>query len=168
MNICMLDLFVTKMPTKVAHERVDPDAFDRLCVAMERIEFAAALRVAEILPISGFVASAGEARLLDEGFEQHWAVGVACVPIISQASADQSEDARSEISTSNPRQDQKAGIVDDEVQVAPTLLGGPADGVIARLGFPSARAEAEQGDDFSGGTHEVAQLRPRQRLMAEV
>jgi hypothetical protein len=45
----MLGLFVTKMPAKVAHERINPDAFDGLCVAMKRIEFATSLRVPKML-----------------------------------------------------------------------------------------------------------------------
>ncbi len=62
---------------------------------MERIEFAATLRIAEILPVGGFVAlrpgeaGAGKARLLDEGFPQYVAIGIAGVSINCQAPADQ-------------------------------------------------------------------------------
>ena len=162
------NLSAAELPLEVARQRIDPDALDRLCMAMECVELAASLGIPEILPVGGLVASAGEAQLLDEGFQQDRAIGVAGVPIIGQASADQSEDPRSEVFTANPWQDEEAGVVDDEVQVAPALLSGPADGVIAWLGFPGARTEAEGGDDVPFGAHEVAQLRTRQGLMAEV
>jgi hypothetical protein len=60
------------------------------------------------------------------------------------------------------------GIVDDGMQISSALLGGPTDHLIARFGFPSACTEADYGDDLSGGTYEVTQLRPRQGLMAEI
>ena len=108
---------------EVARERINPDAFDGLCVAMQGVELAAALRVAEMLPVGGLVAGAGKARLLDEGFEQHRPIGVAGMPVIGQASADQGEDARGQVFAVDPRQDEEAGVVDDEVQIALSLLG---------------------------------------------
>jgi len=73
-------LSVAKTLIEVAHERIDPDAFDGLCVAMQGVEFAAALGVAEMLPVGSFVAGAGKARLLDEGFKQHRSIGIAGLP----------------------------------------------------------------------------------------
>ena len=168
MKGCTAGLSVAEMRTEVAHERIDPDAFDRLCVAMQGVELAASLRVAEVLPVGGFVASAGKARLFDEGFEQDWAIRVASMPVLGQASADQGEDAGGEVTAMDPRQDEEARVIDDEVQMALALLAAPADGLIARLGFPGAGAEAKHGDDFACGAHEVAQLRSRQELMTEI
>jgi hypothetical protein len=68
----------------------------------------------------------------------------------------------------DPRQDEEAGIVHDEVQVALSLISRPADDLIARLYFPGTRAEAERGDDVASGAHEVAQLRAGHELMPEV
>src|ERR1022692_477356 len=90
-------LSVAEMRTEVAHERINPDALDWFCVAMERIELAASLCVSKILPVGGFVAGAGEARLLDKGFQQDGAIGVAGVPVLGQASTDQGEHARGEV-----------------------------------------------------------------------
>jgi hypothetical protein len=78
----MADLFGAEMLAEVPRERINPDAFDGLCVAMQCVEFTAALRVAEILPVGGFVASACEARLFDEGFQQYRAIDVARVPVL--------------------------------------------------------------------------------------
>jgi len=83
MTNAKISLSVAELALEVARERIDPDAFDGLGVAMQSVEFAPALRVAEVLPISGFVACAGEARLFDEGFEQHRAIGVAGLPVVN-------------------------------------------------------------------------------------
>ena len=64
----MADLFAAEALVEVARERINPYAFNGLGVAMQCVKFSAALRVAEILPVSGFVASACEARLFDEGY----------------------------------------------------------------------------------------------------
>src|SRR5271165_5351253 len=161
-------LLVAELPAEVTRQRINPNAFDGLGVAMLNIKLAAALGVSEIAPVGGFVAGAGKARLFDKGFQQDRTIRVACIPVIGKASANQSEHARSKIFAGYPRQYQEPRVVDDEVQVALALLAGPADGRIARLGFPGACAEAEHRDDLAGGAHEVAQLRAGQRLMAEI
>src|SRR3990172_13252706 len=168
MTNAKISLSVAELALEVARERIDPDAFDGLGVSRQSVEFAAALRVAEVLPISGFVSCAGEARLFDEGFEQHRAIGVAGLPIIGQSAADQGEDARGEVFAADPRQDEEAGVVDDQVQVAPTLIARPTDDLIPGFNLPGARAEAKGGYDVAGGAHEVAQLRAGHQLMPEV
>src|SRR5450755_951203 len=164
----IVNLSATEMPAEVWHERVNPEAFDRLGVAMQGIELAAPLRVTEVLPVGGLVASAREAGLFDEGFEQDRSIRITSVPVLCQAAADQGKDAGGEITAIDPRQDEEAGVIDHEVQTAPALLAGPADRHVARFGLPGARAEAEGGDDVTSGTHEVAQLRSGQKLVAEI
>src|SRR5579863_6224926 len=39
------DLAVAELPLKVAHERIDPDALDRLCLAMQDVQFSPTLRI---------------------------------------------------------------------------------------------------------------------------
>src|SRR5450759_604874 len=168
MRDCTTELCVAELRSEVANERIYPDAFDGLRVAMESVELAASLGITQVLPVGGFVAGAGEARLFNEGFEQQRAIRVASVPVFGQASTDQREGARGEVTTGYPRQDEEARVVDDQMQVSLALLAAPADGVIARLSFPGARAEAEHGDDFPCSAHEVAQLRTGQGLMSEV
>src|SRR6266404_3690799 len=89
-------LSVAELPLEVAHERVDPDAFDGLGAAMQGVELATTLRIPEMLPVGGHVAGACEARLFDEGFEQDRPIGVAGLPVGGQSSTDQGEDARGE------------------------------------------------------------------------
>lgn len=70
------------MSPKGPGKRVDPDGFDWLVAAMERIDCAATLGIAEILPMGGLAAGAGRARVVDERLEQYGTVGVTGLPII--------------------------------------------------------------------------------------
>src|ERR1700730_9204670 len=97
MNDDIAQLPVAEMCSEVTHERINPDALDGLGVTVLGIELAAALRVSQIPPVGGVVAGAGEARLLDEGFQQDRAIRVARVPVLSQASTDQGERPRSQV-----------------------------------------------------------------------
>src|ERR1017187_3703785 len=149
-----------ELALEVARERIDPDAFDGLSVAMQG--------VAEVLPVGGLVAGTGKARIFDEGFKQDGPVGVAGVPVIGQSSAHQGEGTGGEVFAVYPRQDEEAGIVHDEVQVALSLIARPTDELIAGIDLPGARAEAKGRDDVAGGAHEVAQLGPGHELVSEV
>jgi hypothetical protein len=150
------DLAIAERALEVTYKRIDPDAFDRPIVSMQRIKLAAALRVAEVLPVRSLVTGASKARLLDEGFEQDRPIGIAGMPVLGQSLSGQGEDARGEVFAADPRQDEEAGIIDDQVQVALSLLRRPANELISRFYFPSARAKAEGGDDMACGAHKVA------------
>ena len=54
------NLWDTEMSAKVAHEGIDPEAFNGLGVAMKLVELAAPLRVPEILPVGSFITSAAK------------------------------------------------------------------------------------------------------------
>lgn len=164
----IVNLSATQMPAEVGHERENLDALDRLCIAMQGIELTATRGVTEVLPVCGLVASTGEARLFDEGFKRDWSIRIAGVPVLWQAPGDQSEDAGGEITAIDPRQDEEARVVDDEVQTVSALRCGPTDRSIARLGFPGARSKAKNSDDVPCGTYEVAQLRSGQELVTEI
>src|SRR5665213_107426 len=144
------DLPVTELPLEVASEGIDPDALDGLSVAMQDIELAPALGIAEVSPVGSLITGAGKARLLDEGFEQDGPIGVAGLPVIGQPAAHQGEDARGEVLALDPRQDEEAGIVHDEVQVALPLICRPTNELVPGFDLPGARAEAQSGDDVAG------------------
>src|SRR5216684_257238 len=162
------NLSFAKLSLEVARERVDPDAFNWLGVAMQGVELAATLRIPEELPVGGLVTGSGKARLLDEGFEQDRPIGIVGLPVIGQSLGRQSQDAGSKIFAVDPRQDQEPCVVDDEMQIAFSLICGPANELVPGLYFPGARAEAEGGDDVVCGAHEVAQLRPGHELMSKI
>src|SRR5208337_1026458 len=64
MSESIAQLLVAEPETEIASEWINPNAFHRFGVAMHRIELTAALGVAQILPVGGFVAGSGEARFL--------------------------------------------------------------------------------------------------------
>ncbi len=66
-----LERLAAELSLEVTGERINPDAFDRLMVAMQNVELAATLGIAEVLPVGSLVTGASKGRLLDEGFEQH-------------------------------------------------------------------------------------------------
>jgi hypothetical protein len=109
MNERGVNLSVAEISSEVADERIYPDAFDGFGVAMQSIELATSLGIPQILPVGSLVASACEAWLFDEGFQQHRPVGVAHMPVVRQALADQGEGARSEVAALDPGQDQESG-----------------------------------------------------------
>lgn len=78
----IVNLYATQMPAKFGHERVNPDALDRLGAAKQRVELAVSLRVTEVLPVGGLVANAGE-----RGFSTIDAAIVGHVAHASSASA---------------------------------------------------------------------------------
>ena len=108
---------------------------------MAAVELAAALGFADEDPVRAAVGGAVEARGFAEGFEQDGADGVASAPVVGQASFDLGEEVRGEVGDAYPGQDQEAGVVDHEGQVALPGFGGPADEAVAGRGLPGGGAE---------------------------
>ena len=82
------DLSAAELSLEVARERINPNAFDGLGIAMQDIKLAATLGISEVLPVGGLVTGAGKALLLDEGFEQDRPIGVADLPVFREPAAD--------------------------------------------------------------------------------
>ncbi len=93
---------------------------------MAGIEFPAALGLAEMDPVGGAVAGAVEARGLAEGLEQDGADAVALVPVAGELALEAGEQMGGQGGEADPGQDEVAGVIDDEGQVA--LAGGGIPG----------------------------------------
>lgn len=89
------------------------------------------------------------------------------LPVIGESLGGQGEYLGGKVLRCDPRQDEEAGIVDDEMEVALALRVSPADEVVAGRTLPGAGAEAEQGEDFLVDADQVAQLCAGQGLVAE-
>ena len=145
----------------VGAEGFEEDILDRLVVFVTSIELAAALGLAHVDPVGGAVAGAWEARRLAEGFEQDGTQAVALLPIVGELALQAGEQVGGQRGEANLGQDEIAGVIDDERQVA--LAGGrvPAHETVARGGFPGGGAAAQQSQQQAvGGVHEVTQLGP--------
>ena len=69
--------------------------------------------LADAGPVGGFVAGAGKAFAVDEGFHEHWPDSVGFLPIGGYPFAERPEDLACEVFGGYPGQDQVACVVDD-------------------------------------------------------
>ncbi len=154
---------------KVFVEGVEVDVFEWFGILVVAVEFSAALGLADVNPVGGAVAGAGESPAFYEGLEKHGGVVVAGVPVVGQLFGGKGEYLGGEVSRAHPGQDEKAGVVDDEVEVLGALPGGPADEVVAWGDFPCGGAEAEGGQQLAvGAEDEVADLGAGKGLVSQV
>ena len=124
----------------VRAEGFDEDVFDRLVVLVAGIEFAAALSLAQMDPVGGAVAGAGKARGFAEGLQQDGADSVALAPVVGELSLEAGEQMGSQGRETDPGQDEIAGVIDDQGQVALAGGGLPADETVAGGRFFQAAA----------------------------
>ena len=71
--------------------------------------------------------------------QEHRTVAVACLPVLRDLPGGQGQDLAGQVARSDPRQDQEAGVVDEQVELLLALPWGPADPGIAGCGLPGRR-----------------------------
>ena len=103
--------------SEVFVEGVEVDVFDGCGVLVVAVEFTAALGVADVDPVGGAVAGAGKALAFYEGLQKHRGVVVAGVPVVGQLFGGKGEYLGGEVPRAHPGQNEKPGVVDDEVEV---------------------------------------------------
>ena len=118
--------------------------------------------------VGGLVTGAFETPLLDKGLQQQRTVTVASLPIVGKPADSCAQDLGSEIFRLDPGQNEKAGVVDETMQVLLALPVAPADEAITRRALPGGGAKAQEGEQVIPGTDPIAQLRAREGLVAEV
>ena len=150
-------------------EGIEEDVFDWEDLPMLEFEFTASLGLADAYPVGGPVAGAVEAVFLNEGFEENGAVLVALFPIVRETFGDRGKDAGGEVLGMDPGEDEKAGVVDNQMEVLCALLRVPADEAVAGCDLPGGGSEAEKSHKLPVFTvHKIARLRPRKRFVPEV
>ena len=133
------------------------------------VKFSAALGFPDVAPVGGAIAGAGKALTFHESLEKHGGVLVAGVPIVGQSFGGEGEYLGGEISRSYPGQNEKPGVVDDEVKIFYALLGSPADEVVAWRDFPCRGTKTESGQKLTArAVDEVADLSTGKRLVSKV
>jgi len=83
------------------------------------------------MPISGAVTGALKAVIFDKGFQEDRSIAIHGLPVVGHYPGDLPQDHGREIARLNPRQDQKAGIVENQVQPTLALSVIPADEAVA-------------------------------------
>ena len=135
-------------------EGIEVDVLNGKSELIFDIELSAPLGLADMDPVGGSVTGALEPVPLDKRFEENGGEGEALPPVVLDAAGGQGEEMGGEVFGSDPGEDEKAGIVDDEG--------------ISGSDLPSGGPEAKAGDGGFSGEGEVADLISGKGLVAEV
>jgi len=112
---------------EVFGEGLEEDIFDRFEADVGFVEFSSALGLANVNPVGGAVAGCAKAFGVNEGFQQNGFESVAVFPVLRNSPGGARQDRGGEVLDFDPWEDEKAGVVDDPVEVVFSLRGGPAD-----------------------------------------
>ena len=94
---------------------------------------------------------------------------VSSVPVQGQLFGGQGEYLGGEIFRGNPGQYEKPCVIDDEVEMLGTLLGGPADEAVAWCDFPCCGTKPEGGQELTvSAKDKVSDLSARKRVASQV
>ena len=141
---------IRKLPDQPIFEAfsqgIQPYVLDGNALLAGWAELAAPLGLADMNPVGRPVTGAREAVLFDKGFQQQRAVAIAVLPVPRKLPGRQPQYFGGEVVRADPRQDQEAGVVDDEMEVSLALPVVPADEAVARGALPGGGAKAQQRD----------------------
>ena len=126
-------------------ERQEEDILDGRGVLIMSIEFATALGLTDMDPVGGTVAGTAEAAGFAEGFEQDGAEAVAMEPVVGEGAGGEGEQVGGEVRDAGPGQDQEAGMIDDEGEVAQAGGGVPADEAVTGADFAAEKPSRARG-----------------------
>src|SRR5208337_4197863 len=110
--------------------------FDRSIRSVRLIILAAAGRLPPPNPVGRAVTSPAKSRGIHKGFRKIDRMLVEASPILRQRPRHAPERVRSQVQYHDPGQKQKAGVVSQQVQVAPPRCRTPAQEAAAALGQP--------------------------------
>ena len=113
----------------------DQEAFRAAMLHILRIGLAKPAGQPELVPAGGFIAGPVKTGRIDEGFDEKQGVAVALVPIGCDPFRAEREDFRGEVGLRTARQDEKPGVVGQQMEALPVKTGRPADPVVAGVGF---------------------------------
>ena len=126
------------------------------------------LRLPQAPPVRRSIAGPRKALRLHKGLQQNRPVSIALLPRPRQLPGNHRQQFTGQTANANPGQYQKSCIVDHTAEVAVTLRAAPANPFIPWSALPGRCPKAEKTDKALTGIGEVAQLRPRQWLVAQI
>ena len=118
-------------------ERVKPDLFFRKRMRIVYIHFAPSLCASHMNPVRGLIASPLKAVRFDKGFQEDGGISVLMIPIPWQTFSRHRQQFGGQVFCMNPWENQKAGIVGNQVKTLLLLCLVPTDELISGSGFPS-------------------------------
>ena len=120
-------------------EGIDPDRLDGQRVVTP---LAAALGLADTLPVRRRIAGTGEARTVDKGLHQHGLERIPLLEVLAEATQGACEQVRGQVGDLDPGQQHEPVLADHQREVRLTLRRDPADEAVARCEPPGGGAEA--------------------------
>jgi len=140
---------VGQQPAGIGPQGLDEDQLGRLGRgAVPPASAVKSLRVPDVHPVRRPIHGAAKTLRVDKGFQQHHPVTEACFPIAGPTPLAQCQNARPQVRNVPRRQDEKAAVVDDQLQAAVAMTEVPTDPAIAHRALEGAGGKAQQGDPF--------------------
>lgn len=127
-------------------QRVEINLFDRDHHRVVPILPTSSLRLSHTNPIGGLVTRAFEPISFHKGLDQMDRMAVFFLPIRRKTSKNGGQDMAGQMRDLHPGENQKAGVVRDEVQVLPSHVVLPTNEAISGLGLPGGGPEKEAGE----------------------
>ena len=111
------------------------------------VELAPTLGGADVDPVGGWVAGARESVGVDKGLDQDGSVAVAGGPVVAETTGGERQELRGEVLRLDPGQDEKSGVVGDELEVGLALLA--VSSASCRLRAPGLRSDLRANNSRS-------------------
>ena len=111
------------------------------------IHASASLSGADMNPVCGTIAGAGEAFGIDKGFEQQRFNTIGVQPIVGELMDGKRKDFAGKVWDLNPGKDEKAAVIDNARKVAFASWIAPADPMVARRNFQGSAGKEQAGNN---------------------
>ena len=125
-------------------QRIDPDGLEPLVLAILAGVACIAKRFAQATSIGCAVTGAGKAGRIDRGLGEQQRVTMHELPVPAQAPQIQAQHARGQVRMARFGQDQKPGVVGNQMQVLELNRPSPANPAIARTAHQRASLPLQQ------------------------
>ncbi len=147
---------------------IDVDLLDGTMIDVSLALFTAAVGFSDEAPVRGFVAGAFVSGGVDKCFYKPQARAHAFFPIAGEPGKGFGKHMRCEIRNHDPRQDEKAAVADDPVQVCFTLRDRPSDIVVPYAELERRGAEGKRCNRAILNENEIFEPMPQEPLIAEI
>ena len=128
----------------------------------------AARRRTNQLPVGRAITRSAKTRSVHEGFQQVDGMRVEPLPVLRNKLRHASQNVRSEMIHSHPRQNQKARIVGQQVHVAPPRFITPAQKSVSHFQVARCTLPGQASNRLPAGFHQILQVLTHGLFIAEV
>ena len=153
---------------KPLRQRIPQNLFDRSVRHIAVGLFAASRRLTKQHPVGRSVTGSTESLGIHEGLQKVNRMPVHPLPVIGDPRRHAAENVRRQMFDPDPRQNEKAGVVGDEADIAAPRFGAPADITVATAQVPRRRGPGQAGDRPPLRPHQILQVFSHRLLIAEI